>query len=49
MRAIDGIGEEGEARIIIGHTKDGSSVGAAIITLLAAQQIAPNSSYLWRD
>lgn len=46
MRAMDEIGEEGEARIIIGHTKNGSSVGFVIIALLAARQVAPNSSHL---
>lgn len=46
LRAIGGIGKEGEARIIIGHTKDGSCVGAAIIALLAAQQVAPNTRRL---
>ncbi|KAK5081606.1 glucokinase [Lithohypha guttulata] len=38
LRAIDGIGPEGERRIRIGLAKDGSSVGTAIIALLAAQQ-----------
>lgn len=33
MRAMDGIGEEGEARIVVGHAKDGSGVGAAITAL----------------
>lgn len=46
LRAIDGIGEEGEVRIVIGHTKDGSSVGAAIIALLAARQFAPKTRHL---
>lgn len=46
LRAIDSIGEEGEMRIVIGHTKDGSSVGAAIIALIAAQQVAPNTRHL---
>lgn len=46
LRAMDGIGKEGEACIIIGHTRDGSSVGAAIIALLAAQQLAPNTRHL---
>lgn len=40
LRAIDSIGEEGEAQIVIGHTKDGSSVGAALIALIAAR-VAP--------
>ncbi|KAL8818634.1 MAG: hypothetical protein Q9223_002771 [Gallowayella weberi] len=38
LRAIDGIGTEGEERIRMGLAKDGSSVGAAIIALIAAQQ-----------
>ena len=38
MRAIDGIGTAGERRIRIGLAKDGSSIGTAIIALLAAQQ-----------
>ena len=38
LRAIKGIGSEGERRIRIGLTKDGSSVGTAIIALLAAHQ-----------
>ncbi|KAL8798838.1 MAG: hypothetical protein Q9182_006341 [Xanthomendoza sp. 2 TL-2023] len=38
LRAIEGIGTEGEKRIRMGLTKDGSSVGAAIIALVAAQQ-----------
>lgn len=37
MRSIDGIGAEGEKNIRIGITKDGSSVGAAIIALLASE------------
>lgn len=37
FRSIDGIGVEGERRIRIGIAKDGSSVGAAIIALLASQ------------
>jgi hexokinase len=37
LRAIEGIGKSGEERIRIGIAKDGSSVGAAIIALLAAQ------------
>lgn len=36
LRSIDGIGVEGERRIRIGIAKDGSSVGAAIIALLAS-------------
>ncbi|KAK8075311.1 hexokinase [Apiospora hydei] len=39
LKALDGIGDEGESKIIIGHTKDGSSVGAAIIALLATRDI----------
>lgn len=46
LQAMDGIGKEGEARIVVGHTKDGSSVGAAIVALLAAQQVAPNTRHL---
>ena len=38
MRAIDGIGPDGERRIRIGLAKDGSTVGTAMIALLAAQQ-----------
>lgn len=38
IRAIDKIGEEGERRIRIGLAKDGSSIGTAIIALIAAQQ-----------
>ncbi|KAI9725251.1 MAG: glucokinase [Chrysothrix sp. TS-e1954] len=38
LRVIDGIGEVGEARVRIGIAKDGSSVGAAIIALLAAME-----------
>ena len=36
FRIIKGIGPEGERRIRIGLTKDGSSVGTAIIAMLAA-------------
>ena len=39
LRAIDGIGPSGEKRIRIGIAKDGSSVGAAIIALFAAQEV----------
>lgn len=46
MRAMDGIGEDGETRIMIGHMKNGSSMGIMIIALLAAQQVVPNSSHL---
>lgn len=49
LRAMDGIGNKGEARIVIGHTKDGSSVGAAIIALLAAQQVAPDTQHVCWD
>ena len=38
MKVIDGIGIEGERRIRIGLTKDGSAIGAAIVALLVAQQ-----------
>ncbi|KAK8090529.1 Glucokinase Glk1 protein [Apiospora phragmitis] len=38
-KVLDGIGDAGESNIIIGHTKDGSSVGAAIIALLASRDI----------
>lgn len=38
LRAIDGIGTAGEKRIRIRIAKDGSSVGAALIAFLAAQQ-----------
>jgi len=37
LRAVDGIGEEGAARIRIGIAKDGSGVGAALIALVAAE------------
>ncbi|EEP81422.1 glucokinase [Uncinocarpus reesii 1704] len=37
LRSIDGIGVAGEKKIRIGIAKDGSSVGAAIIALLATQ------------
>ncbi|KAK7962793.1 hexokinase hxk2 protein [Apiospora aurea] len=39
LKVLDGIGDEGESNIIIGHTKDGSSAGAAIIALLATRDI----------
>jgi len=35
LRAIEGIGEQGEKRIRIGIAKDGSGVGAALIALVA--------------
>lgn len=38
LRAIDGIGIAGEKRIRIGLAKDGSSIGTAIIALLASKQ-----------
>jgi len=38
LRAVEGIGAAGEKRIRMGIAKDGSSVGAAIIALLAARQ-----------
>ena len=38
LRAVKGIGTAGEKTIRMGITKDGSSVGAAIIALIAAQQ-----------
>lgn len=38
LRAIEGIGVAGEELVRIGIAKDGSSVGAAIIALIAAQQ-----------
>ena len=37
LRAIDGIGEAGERAITIGHAHQGSSVGAAIVALLASE------------
>lgn len=42
-RAMSGICMEGEARIITVHTKTGASDGAAITSLLAAQQIATDT------
>lgn len=38
LRAVKGVGAKGEKMIRMGITKDGSSVGAAIIALIAAQQ-----------
>ena len=38
LEAIEQIGPEGEQRIRIGLTKDGASIGTAIIALLASQQ-----------
>ncbi|KAL8791064.1 MAG: hypothetical protein Q9213_000271 [Squamulea squamosa] len=43
LRALDGIGAAGERMIRMGLTKDGSSVGAAIIALVAAQQAQSNA------
>lgn len=40
LRAIPQIGDVLESRISIGQAKDGSSVGAAIVTLVAAHQVA---------
>jgi hexokinase len=37
LRSVDGIGPAGEKKIRIGIAKDGSSVGAAIIALLATK------------
>jgi hexokinase len=37
LRAVDRIGAAGEKRIRIGIAKDGFTIGAAIIALLAAQ------------
>lgn len=37
LRTLDGVGRAGDRRIKIGIAKDGSSVGAAIIALLAAE------------
>jgi hexokinase len=39
LRVIEGIGVSGERRIRIGIAKDGSSIGAAIIASLAAEQL----------
>ncbi|KAI8635318.1 hypothetical protein F5Y19DRAFT_7318 [Xylariaceae sp. FL1651] len=41
LKAQREIGEEGEAKITISLAKDGSSVGAAIIALVAAEQTSP--------
>ncbi|KAF2475142.1 uncharacterized protein BDR25DRAFT_331731 [Lindgomyces ingoldianus] len=43
-RVIDGIGPAIERRIRIGISKDGSSIGAAIIALIAAQQFQNGSN-----
>lgn len=37
LRAVEGIGLDGEKRIRMGLAKDGSSIGAAIIALIATQ------------
>jgi hexokinase len=39
LRGIRYIGESGEKRIRMGIAKDGSSIGAAIVALLAAEQV----------
>lgn len=39
LKAIKCIGESGEKRIRMGIAKDGSSIGAAIVALLAAEQL----------
>ncbi|KAL8715498.1 MAG: hypothetical protein Q9220_000833 [cf. Caloplaca sp. 1 TL-2023] len=44
LRAVEGIGLAGEGKIRIGLTKDGSSIGAAIIALISAQQAHTISS-----
>lgn len=44
IRVIEGIGVPGEEKIHIRIAKDGSSVGAAIIALLASQQVMVSSS-----
>ncbi|KAK5991036.1 Glucokinase [Cladobotryum mycophilum] len=41
LRAIDGIGPEGAAKVRIGIAKDGSGVGAALIALIAANMESP--------
>lgn len=48
LRAVDGIGEAGAARVRIGIAKDGSGVGAALIALVAAEmeKAAAESSYV---
>lgn len=38
LREIEGIGKEGEQKIMIGIAKDGSGVGAALIALVADKQ-----------
>ncbi|KAK8008248.1 glucokinase [Apiospora marii] len=37
LKVLDGIGEAGERSITIGHAQKGSSVGAAIVALLASE------------
>ena len=44
LRAVEGIGIAGEKMIRMGITKDGSSVGAAIIALIAAQRVPLNAA-----
>lgn len=44
FRAIDGIGRDGEKRIRIGLAKNGSSIGSAIVALLAAEQDGTNGA-----
>lgn len=39
LKVIEGIGPSGEKRIRIGLAKDGSSIGTAIVALLAAEQL----------
>ncbi|KAL8671627.1 MAG: hypothetical protein Q9168_003878 [Polycauliona sp. 1 TL-2023] len=43
LRAVDTIGTAGEKAIRMGLAKDGSSVGAAIIALVAAQQASEDA------
>jgi hexokinase len=38
LRAVEGVGKRGEERIRNGLSKDGSSIGTAIVGLLAAKQ-----------
>jgi hexokinase len=44
LRAMDGIGSEGEKRIRIGIAHDGSGVGAALIALVAAKMEKPEDA-----
>ena len=46
LRAMDGIGAEGEKRIRIGIAKDGSGVGAALIALVAAKMEQNPTDYI---